>query len=46
MSTILKSGRQLAAWALLACRLLIGGTVAIDNAAFGDLGETNFSAIR
>lgn len=27
-------------------RLFIGGTVAIDNAAFGDLGEANFSAIR
>ena len=26
--------------------LYIGGTVAIDNAAFGDLGESNFSAIR
>lgn len=26
--------------------LYIGGTVAIDNAAFGDMGESNFSAIR
>lgn len=26
--------------------LYIGGTVAIENAAFGDWGETNFSAIR
>lgn len=26
--------------------LYMGGTVAIDNAAFGDLGETNFSATR
>lgn len=26
--------------------LYIGGTVAIHNAAFGELGETNFSAIR
>lgn len=26
--------------------LYIGGTVAIDNAAFGDLGESNFAATR
>jgi hypothetical protein len=26
--------------------LYMGGTVAVDDPAFGDLGETNFSATR